>query len=126
MNELSWLLYLAELSESLATIFVIIGFVLLVATVFLGIMSFQYREEYHSSDDHNKSVRLRCRRYAIGFGIICFILLIFAAVLPSKNTVYAIAASEMGEHVLDSKTGSLATQALNSWLQKQITSPGNK
>lgn len=41
--------------------------------------------------------------------------------MPSKDTVYAIAASEMGESVLKSETGSLATQALNAWLKKQIT-----
>jgi hypothetical protein len=42
---------------------------------------------------------------------------------PDKDTVYAIAASEVGDHVLHSKTGTLAEQALDAWLQRQIAAP---
>lgn len=125
MNELSWLLYLVELSHRVAVLFTIIGVTLITVTIILSIMSFTF-EDFNNSPEQDQAVRLRCRRSAIGFGITCCTLFFLATILPSQNTVYAIAAFEMGERVLDSKTGSLATQALNSWLQKQITSPDNK
>lgn len=39
---------------------------------------------------------------------------------PSSGTIYAIAASEMGERVLTSETGGKAVQALDAWLDRQI------
>lgn len=51
---------------------------------------------------------------------IAFVLLILAAFCPSQETVYAIAASEVGGKVVSSPTGDLATKALNAWLQRQI------
>jgi hypothetical protein len=49
------------------------------------------------------------------------ISLVLSVVTPSRNTLYAIAASEMGERALQTATASKAVQALNAWLDKQIT-----
>jgi hypothetical protein len=48
-----------------------------------------------------------------------------ASIIPSKETVYAIAASEMGENVLNTQTGDKAVKALNAWLDRQITQEGH-
>lgn len=39
---------------------------------------------------------------------------------PSKNTMYAIAASEIGEDVIKSQTASKAFRAFDAWLDKQL------
>lgn len=46
--------------------------------------------------------------------------------VPSKDTIYAIAASEMGERALASPTGDRAVKALNAWLDRQIAREPSK
>jgi len=48
------------------------------------------------------------------------VLIFFAVITPSRNTVYAIAASELGEEVLKSPVATKAGQALEAWLDAQI------
>jgi predicted permease len=45
---------------------------------------------------------------------------VIGGALPSQETVYAIAASELGETALKSETGNKAVEALNAWLDRQI------
>jgi hypothetical protein len=49
--------------------------------------------------------------------VVCALI---ATVIPSKDTIYAIAASEMGERALQTPTADKAVQALNAWLDRQI------
>ena len=46
-------------------------------------------------------------------------VLALAVAVPSPITLYAIAASETGERVVQSETAKLAIDALNRWLAKQ-------
>lgn len=46
---------------------------------------------------------------------------VIGTLIPSSSTLYAIAASEMGERVIASETAGKAVQALNAWLDRQIT-----
>ena len=46
-----------------------------------------------------------------------------AAFVPSKDALYAITASEMGEEILNSNIGSKAQQAIEAWIDKQIPKP---
>lgn len=50
-------------------------------------------------------------------GLVLGLLLVF---IPSSKTIYAIAASEMGEEVLASPTADKAHKALDAWLDDQI------
>jgi len=59
-----------------------------------------------------------------GLLIACVSLVVASALIPSRETIYAIAASEVGEDVLQSKTGGKAVQALDAWLDKQIKETG--
>lgn len=54
---------------------------------------------------------------AIIAAAVCSVVFVF---VPQKNTVYAIAASEVGEEVLKSETADKAMTALNAWLDRQI------
>jgi len=52
--------------------------------------------------------------------MVAFAAAMLTVFTPSSSTIYAIAASEMGEEVLNSETASKAMQALDAWLDRQI------
>lgn len=49
-----------------------------------------------------------------------FVLSLVTTLIPSKNTMYAIAASQMGEQAVKSQIGQKTLGALEAWLDKQI------
>lgn len=89
MNSLSWLIYLSEICGSLSNVFTgiaVVGFVL------IGIIWFGHAVIAERSWPAGK--------YLL---IIPMLAMFMAAVIPSKNTVMLIAASQYGEKVLESK-----------------------
>ena len=122
MNGLSWLLYLADVCNNVGWLvwwatFVCVGALALggIAFVATGCAALDGDKE---AADVNKTTRRFIGRMALpAFG-----LMILAGAIPTKETVYAIAASELGESVLHSKTGGKAVQALDAWLDRQIAS----
>lgn len=102
MNTLSWLIYFADIVSNLqgllTTIAVIMGTACVIA---IGPIEIPI-----------KRVRL--------WIVVAALVSVIAALLPSKNTVYAIAASELGEQVLVSNTGKKAVAALEAWLDAQV------
>ena len=115
MNNLSILLYLADVAGNIGWIFnmlfAISIFSVLVALVVGGVMT----EEATSEKDWKI-----WRRWLISSIGLSFSASLASALIPSKETVYAIAASETGEEVLNSGVGTRATKALEAWLDKQI------
>lgn len=109
MNALSWLLYLADVAGTAKVVFsvglIAAAFALLFASLFYGI----------ESEGPSVPLRAAARWWPA-------IALSFAVVIitPSRETIYAIAASEMGEAALSSQTGGRAVEALNAWLDRQI------
>lgn len=126
MNQLSQLLYAGNVAGNLGGFFVFFGILTLIYTIVCFIASFICDTEgSRYSDDEERARNMKfarnARRLALPGFVFTFLLWTAAAFMPSQDTVYAIAASEMGESALKSETGSLATQALNSWLKEQIT-----
>ena len=91
MNTLSWLIYLSEICGSLNNIFAGIAFVgfTLIGVIWFGNVVIA-----------DKSVSWPAGKY---FPIIPMLAMFMAAVIPSKNTLMLIAASQYGEKVLESK-----------------------
>lgn len=106
MNNLSWLIYLADLFSSMGVLFTVLGIgtcMGLFITVLVCLTN-------------NKSLPSRLpMMVCVGVGF-----LFVSAVLPSKDTMYAIMVSELGEEVLNSEIGGKTQQALQAWLDKQI------
>lgn len=104
MNELSWMLYIADVS-GVARVALGIGGVasLLLMLVWAAIAA--------SEKDVTGPGKLL---------ILPFIAITSSVLLPSSSTVYAIAASEMGEDVLKSPTVTKAQKALDAWLDRQL------
>jgi hypothetical protein len=103
MNELSWILYFADFLDSLKAA-AICGLFLFPGFAFCELIA--------------KTGDLEIRPGKLW---ILPIFSIFIAILtPSQNTIYAIAASEMGEKFLESQIATKAEKALDAWLDKQI------
>lgn len=127
MNYLSWLLWLADLLGNLKLFF----FGLSVATlIFLlcrwitfNILDDTYKSELRYScfrENAKKPVFPQIKNYVV-FSILTMLI---CAVLPAQSTVYAIAASQVGEQVLKTPLAGKAEHALESWLNKQIKDNG--
>lgn len=104
MNDLSWFLYFAgiagNIQGSMTAVAILGGFVVAAWAFFAW----------------NEDLQMPKARH-IAIPIVCGFI---AMIMPSQTTVYAIAASEMGEEVLKSSTATKAQKALDAWLDKQI------
>lgn len=105
MNDLSWMIYAADVADGLSTFTLFAGFVAFACFVTKAIAR---------ADGECTSTPVAL------FGVASAILWLMCAAIPAKETVYAIAASEMGEEVAQSETAGKAIKALNAWLDKQI------
>ena len=138
MNSLSWLIYLAGVSQSLSVFLVLlcvvsatVGMLLtVIAIVCLGTRDsngyalandrYQDRQEIHKS----------AKRWAVRFGILFVVFGMFSNLLPERKTVLLIAASEIGERTLNSEKMAAvgarvnsvidpSIELLNTWIVKQ-------
>ena len=117
MNSLSWLIYLADVAGNLDSFFFALMIVSIIAAVIWVIVMF-------SALDENEGPTFWRPWRRIGYFVIAplfFTGVILGSVVPSRDTVYAIAASEMGERALRTPTADRAFKALNSWLDRQIS-----
>lgn len=119
MNDLSWFLYFAGALPSLATAMSGLTFVAMLAFIVLFLIYIGCRSS-SNYNDRRFAVTLKTYRHFWAFFAVIY-LLTFA--VPNKETFYAIAVSEMGEEVLNSKIGNKATAALEAWLDRQIEEP---
>ena len=116
MNTLSWLIYLADVAGDLDGLLYFVS-VISVLCVFCWVgVAVVLGEEKPKTEAWKAWGRVGF--YAIA--PIFFLSWIFSAFVPAKETVYAIAASELGESALKSETASKAFKALNAWLDRQI------
>jgi len=99
MNNLSWLLYLAEVCGNLKIVseaFFWVGAILLaVAGICLGPVAEM------DSDDEMWGRGISVAKKSIPLLVVGVVLTVF---VPSKTTVYLIAASEMGEEAMNTET----------------------
>lgn len=116
MNNLSWFVYLADISQSL-TVFAIIFLVL--STIVFVIFALVYVNEYDADDRKELVERLVALKK--GWTIPLILLALFVVVVvPSKQTMYTMAASEMSEEAYKSEQGQKIVQALSSWVEEKI------
>lgn len=119
MNELSWLIYAADVAGSVKTVAVVgsiaIGMGCALST-FGGLMICSSSWSDEDEKKTGRSLLNAWKKWVIAFSS----LVAIASLTPSQSTIYAIAASEMGERVITSETGGKAVKALNAWLDKQV------
>lgn len=129
MNSLSWFLYLADVVSNIkvAVVPTIVASMIAAIATTAGGMFIAAGDFSYTKDDDRKwweARRVQCNGIArLLWPAIAFMVMIGIAT-PSMNTMYAIAASEMGERVIKTQTAqditSDATKALHQWIKKQI------
>ncbi len=128
MNSLSWLIYLADIVGKLQGVsWAFFAFLILIAGIIFLSTTVNVADDIPSkwSRNYNENT-VYPSPSAEGWKKVKYFVFptLFAAFLavitPASSTIYAIAASEMGEEILKSETASKAQKALNAWLDKQI------
>lgn len=134
MNELSWLIYLADVAGSVktyagtASVFCLIG----AGASMVCALASEGAERFEASwveilpresipaMEHWRGLKNKALGMIKPLLIFAAVAAVITAFTPASGTIYAIAASEMGERVIQSETGDKAIQALNVWLDRQI------
>lgn len=116
MNTLSWLIYFAELVHNLTFIAFLISIVCFLIWSIARFCFIFFHERMITKEDQKY---LPSSNYLI----VGFILLCIAKVLPSKNTVMLIAASEVGQHLVTSErvvdVVDPSLDLLKTWIKKE-------
>lgn len=116
MNSVSWFIYIAQVSNSTGQMFVALGIIGLVACALYTLIATTVASV--DADDFN----LRCPQARYFAGAITFLLI--GNLMPARDTMFAIAASQVGEKIINSETvrgvADDATKALQQWIKKQI------
>jgi len=115
MNSLSWLIYLADVADNLDWFFFIVMLLSILGGIIWLIVGLGMADTGAGSDDWRT-----WRKSGLLLIPLFFFGVVLGSIVPGKETVYAIAASEMGERAMNTQTFGKATQALNRWLDKQI------
>lgn len=121
MNSLSWMIYLADVAESVS---ITLGMITAVSIAGGLICLIVYGVSHDK--DMAKSPLTGVRTIAFWLLGAALAALLINAPIPSAETVYAIAASEMGEQVISSPTAGKAIKALDAWLDRQIAGEPEK
>lgn len=114
MNELSWLIYFADVAPSFSSALAWTGSLL--CLTFFALHLFSYDETAFKKEEDQLSFRRSTRIWPM-FGLMWFMSF---AVPSNSNTYYAIAASETGEQALKSPIAQKTFKALENWLDKQL------
>ena len=110
MTDVLWLLYAADVVDNLGFVCFIVGPGSLIALIACGVA---YADAY--SDEE----RAKWGKHMVRAASAVFTVLLLAAVLPSRTTIYAAAALSAGETAVQTEVGQKALKALETWLDKQ-------
>lgn len=93
MNSLSWFIYLADVLSNVGLFLFITGVIGVISAIFAYILIASHNIDNSDKKDH-VSFKLPTR---ILIGSLVFIF--FSGLIPEKNSMYMMAASEMGEKI---------------------------
>ena len=131
MNSLSWLIYLAGVTGTLGgfLVFITVIFGILAGVslvVWLSSQSFHDANGRYHGDaviQENLKAGVKAWRWFWGFLVLMIGMGITASVIPSRQTVLLIAASQMGEQVLNhpriNQVVDPGIELLTTWMRKE-------
>lgn len=108
MNDIIWLLYLADVAYSVKMLCGMSSLVLVVVVLL-------YMADCHS-DKEIQAAKPTARKGLMLAGV----CLLFAVIIPNKQVIYAMAAAKVAEEPRVQATATKALDALDAWLDKQI------
>jgi hypothetical protein len=116
MNSVSWFIYIAQVSNSLGIMFCVLGGTGLVISGLYALIA----SAVASADKDEFVLKTPAVRYVVT----SIAMLVVGNVMPERNTMYAIAASQVGEKLVASEAvrgvADDATKALHQWIKRQI------
>lgn len=118
MNNLSLILYLADILPSIAVATRVVCFLSFLAVGFAYLVG--VTNGFGDWDEDDPLV-LRLRSLKGWFIAIPFVFVFSFSIPTERETYYVIAASEIGEEILNTPEVGKARKALNNWLDKQLT-----
>ena len=129
MNSLSWLIYAANVAESLSGFLVFITILFAIATIGAVIVAFVHMDEPDFRPLSEPILTLRRKRKVAAFKLSCALFAamtivgITTSLIPNRQTVLLIAASEIGErvmtHQLVQDVVDPSINLLQTWIQQQ-------
>jgi len=123
MNNLSWMIYLADVAGSVSTVTTILAVGAGMGGV-VSVVAIAAKTDFDNIGERNKRPCLATGwKAGKGFFPVAIAAALVSSILPGRDTVYAIAASEMGEQMLHTPTAGKAVKALDAWLDRQIAEP---
>lgn len=139
MNDLSWMLYLADVLPNFSKFTAWMGFVLFISlgivsaigfTRFLGDADAVYDYDYDKAsgktgkagDLKNPELKALADSFSKCLWPASISLVIWGGsfLVPEKETFYLIAASEAGEKVVTSPTAEKALKVIDKWLEEKL------
>lgn len=132
MNNLSILLYLAETLGSLGTamtVFGVVGLILVGGTLFASTIEMSAQSRYNNKNRETGEIMydkdyLNAKRWkdtALRWLWLPVVLFFVSMLMPSRETIYMIAASEIGEEAIQTPEFAKMRKMLNQYLDEQLT-----
>lgn len=118
MNNLSWFIYFVEVIPNISLFLLVSGQIALFGSLFIMFCSIPFYVESYDNDKP-KYVEWYKLYYKRILPILVFILLI-AILIPSKETMYLIAGSELGETVVTSQEGQEIMNDIHEIIKHQL------
>lgn len=122
MNSLSWFIYLTQVVPGLGQMFT--GFAIVLGTALA--LSFMVRGMASDEDDYEEELKPKFIKFQKYSTICVVVFALLSTVIPNRQTLILIAASEVGEKVYQSdKVKSIidpSVELLQEWIKKELTS----
>jgi len=113
MNKLSWLIYFAGTVNSIFVVSIIGALIIAI----YACVTIAYNE---AEKDYKNFVK----KDPLAFKYIFILFVLTFTFVPNKNTILAIAASEIGENAITQFKDSKYSKALDAWIDEQLKSNG--
>lgn len=126
MNDLSWILYWADALPSLALFVCMISFSIAAICFYFSIDYFSYKNETWGKDENGqekytpKAQAVQALWWAPYALLAALVLCGASFMVPSRNTFYLIAASEMGEEAVKTPEFAKLRGVVNKFLDDQL------
>jgi len=116
MNTLSWMIYLTSFVERV-NLFLVVGIFLAIIWL-IGHAFYRDSLPYHDADYKEKITESKETSRMLSKAII--VLTLAWTIVPSKDTLYAITASEVAQAAVNSEFGQQVIEGVKVWVRNQL------
>ena len=127
MNELSFLIYLIDVFNSINSFTGVMSFIAIISFIIVSFLTTVSLYCYQAQDtDENLAAYNAFQRGLKYIIVVCFIVVPLNILVPNQNTMYMIAASEVGEEVIMSPEIDKVRTIINEKLDEILEEPDDE